>query len=547
MAKQDMSIEDLKTRINELTLENKKLIKHIQQYTTHQASVATNYSAKEDAEKSLTIIVLGASGDLAKKKTFPSLFSLYCRDMLPNDIIIACYARSSFTDSLFKNQISQKFKAGFDSKKEQFLSRCFYFSGQYDSSTSFESFNTEIKNWETKKTNSKGANRIFYFALPPKVFATVGKASQSCMSKTGWNRIIIEKPFGKDSETSAELSRQLGALFREEQLYRIDHYLGKEMIQNLMVLRFANGVFEPVWDRHSVNCVIISFKEPFGTQGRGGYFDGVGIIRDVMQNHLLQILSLIAMEPPVSMSAQNVRDEKVRLLRCIPPIVLENLVLGQYGPQSSSEDENTTPEPGYIENQDVPNDSVTPTCATAVLYVNNYRWKGVPFILKCGKGLDAKKTDVRIQFKEPPVDIFGDLSPNELVLRVQPNEAVYLKMSMKKPGLKGGIAHRDLDLSYHDRFASTKDGSEKKIDIPGAYERLIYDCVCGEQGNFVRTDELEAAWKIFTPVLHRIENEKIKPVTYKFGSRGPPQSDKLIEKVGFQRTVNYVWKDSSVE
>lgn len=553
MAKQDLTVDELKAKISELTTENDTLKNKIENLKervidtqqSHGDETAVSAEVVAASTKSLCIIVVGASGDLAKKKTFPALFSLYCHDLLPPDVIIAGYSRSQLDDAAFKERISEKFKTGksndeisknsdeFVKKKTEFLKRCFYFAGQYDSDKDFGKFHETILEWEAKKENTTGGNRIFYMAIPPTLFSVTGKSSLSAMSKNGWNRVIVEKPFGRDSESSAQLGRELGFLFREDQIYRIDHYLGKEMVQNLMVLRFANAVFEPLWNRQNIKCVIITFKEPFGTKGRGGYFDKFGIIRDVMQNHLLQILSLIAMEPPVTMSAEDVRDEKVKLLRCISALKLEDLVLGQYGPDPSGS------EPGYTDNDDVPDDTVTPTFATAVLHINNYRWKDCPFILKCGKALDTRKAEVRIQFKKPPADLFSDLSPNELVLRVQPDEAVYLKMSMKKPGLKGGVAHSELDLSYSDRFGV---GEEKEMNLPEAYERLIYDVVRGDHNLFVRSDELVAAWKIFTPVLHQIEEQKIKPVSYKFGSRGPAESDALIAKWGYERTVNYSWQ-----
>lgn len=551
MAKEDLSVDELKAKISELTTENDALKNKIENLKErvidtakpHGEETAVSAEVVAASTKSLCIIVVGASGDLAKKKTFPALFSLYCHGLLPPDVIIAGYSRSQLEDAAFKERISEKFKTGksndesdsddFAKKKTEFLKRCFYFAGQYDSDQDFGKFHEIILQWEAKKENTTGGNRIFYMAIPPTLFSVTGKSSLCAQSKNGWNRVIVEKPFGRDSETSAKLGRELGFLFKEDQIYRIDHYLGKEMVQNLMVLRFANAVFEPLWNRQSIKCVIITFKEPFGTKGRGGYFDKFGIIRDVMQNHLLQILSLIAMEPPVTMSAEDVRDEKVKLLRCISALKLEDLVIGQYGADPAGS------EPGYIENDDVPDDSVTPTFATAVLHINNYRWKGCPFILKCGKALDTRKAEVRIQFKKPPADLFSDLSPNELVLRVQPDEAVYLKMSMKRPGLKGGVAHSELDLSYSDRFGV---GEEKEMNLPEAYERLIYDVVRGDHNLFVRSDELVAAWKIFTPVLHQIEEQKIKPVQYKFGSRGPAESDALIAKWGYERTVNYSWQ-----
>jgi glucose-6-phosphate 1-dehydrogenase len=386
------------------------------------------------------------------------------------------------------------------------------------------------------------ANRLFYFALPPSVFVvTAESVKTAAMSPRGWNRVVVEKPFGRDSASFAELDAQISRFFSEEQVYRIDHYLGKEMVQNLMVLRFANAVFEPLWNRDHVSTVQISFKEPFGTEGRGGYFDEFGIIRDVMQNHLLQVMSLVAMETPVSLAAEDVRDEKVKVMRCISPLAVSDVVLGQYGPNAAGS------KPGYTDDSTVPLGSVTPTFATALLHVNNSRWRGVPFVLKCGKALNERKAEIRIQFKEPPNGLFsaqrrgvgqgagggagvGDdrPHPNELVISIQPNEAVYLKMQCKMPGLEFRAVETELALSYKSRYPSQP--------APEAYARLLLDVFRGDQSQFVRADELAAAWAIFTPLLHRIDAKEIVPTLYPYGSRGPPASDALIASAG------YVWE-----
>jgi glucose-6-phosphate 1-dehydrogenase len=420
------------------------------------------------------------------------------------------------------------FKKAPEDKVNAFLDQLYYFSGQYDSAESFAGLDKVIKEKE-QKSESKVGNRIFYMAIPPSVFLDASKAIQpAAMSRTGWNRVIVEKPFGHDLESSRELSREMSKLFTEDQLYRIDHYLGKEMVQNMMVLRFANSVFEPIWNHNHISNVIITFKEDIGTEGRGGYFDGNGIIRDVMQNHLIQILALVGMEAPLSLSADDVRDEKVKLLRAVSPLALDNLVIGQY---TGSADKST---PGYKEDEGVPKDSVTPTFAAAVLRINNSRWAGTPFILKCGKALNERKAEIRIQFKCPSASLFPNCSaPNELVLRVQPNEAVYLKMLTKTPGLTTTLAQSELDLSYKSRF--------EDLELPDAYERLILDVIKGDHNLFVRNDELEAAWKIFTPILHRLENEKIEPELYEFGSRGPEAADKLIASTGHRLTKGYTW------
>jgi glucose-6-phosphate 1-dehydrogenase len=472
-----------------------------------------------DNTRLLCVVVLGASGDLAKKKTFPALFALYNRDLLPKDFIVLGYSRSKMTDEEFRQKcVSVGIKNG-GAKLTEFEKRCFYVVGQYDSQESFKHLASVLEQHE-KASNKPGTNRLFYMALPPSVFISAATGIKTaCMSKNGWNRIVVEKPFGKDTESSAQLNKALGSLFAEDQIFRIDHYLGKELVQNLMILRFANMVFEPIWNKHYINVVMITFKEPFGTEGRGGYFDEFGIIRDVMQNHLIQILSIAAMEPPVTLLAEDIQNEKVKVLRAIPPLELSKLVIGQYTREGKN--------PGYLEDPGVPKNSLCPTFACAVLHINNDRWSGVPFILKCGKALNERKAEIRIQFKRPGNHLFPGAAPNELVMRLQPNEAIYLKISNKMPGLSNELVQSELDLTYNSRFQKEVAGG-----LPDAYERLILDVIRGDHNLFVRVDELQAAWRIFTPVLHQLEKEKIAPILYPFGSRGPPEADQLAYKYG---------------
>ncbi|XP_051865063.1 glucose-6-phosphate 1-dehydrogenase [Pristis pectinata] len=350
------------------------------------------------------------------------------------------------------------------------------------------------------------------------------------MGKGGWNRVIVEKPFGKDLETSNKLAEHLASLFREDQIYRIDHYLGKEMVQNLMIIRFANRIFGPVWNRDNIASVVLTFKEPFGTEGRGGYFDEFGIIRDVMQN-MMQMLCLVAMEKPASTSSDDVRDEKVKVLKSVPEIRMENVVVGQYvgNPEGQGEAQK-----GYLDDPTVPKGSTTPTYAAVVLYIQNERWDGVPFVMRCGKALNERKAEVRLQFKDVPGDIFHSQSKrNELVIRVQPNEAIYTKLMTKKPGMFFNPEETELDLTYGSRY--------KDVKLPDAYERLILDVFCGSQMHFVRSDELQEAWRIFTPLLHKLESSKVLPVPYVYGSRGPPEADELMKKVGFRYEGTYKW------
>ncbi|XP_061760575.1 glucose-6-phosphate 1-dehydrogenase isoform X1 [Nerophis ophidion] len=475
-------------------------------------------------------IIMGASGDLAKKKIYPTLWWLFRDGLLPENTFFVGFARSNLTVDAIRTSCMPYLKVT-DTEADRlsvFFSRNSYISGNYADGDSFSNLNKHIL---TLPEGSK-ANRLFYLALPPTVYHSVTKNLRNhCMSEKGWTRIIVEKPFGRDLQSSEELSAHLSSLFTEDQIYRIDHYLGKEMVQNLMVLRFGNRIFGPIWNRDSVACVVLTFKEPFGTQGRGGYFDDFGIIRDVMQNHLLQLLCLVAMEKPASTSSDDVRDEKVKVLKCINPVLMSDVVLGQYvGDQEGEGDAKL----GYLDDATVPEGSTQATFATAVLYVHNERWDGVPFILRCGKALNERKAEVRLQFTDVPGDIFGNqCHRNELVVRVQPNEAVYAKMMSKKPGVYFCPEETELDLTYKSRY--------KDVKLPDAYERLILDVFCGSQMHFVRSDELKEAWRIFTPLLHQIDKEKPKPIPYKYGSRGPAEADELVKRVGFRYAGTYKW------
>ncbi|SPP86722.1 glucose-6-phosphate 1-dehydrogenase isoform X2 [Drosophila guanche] len=481
-----------------------------------------------------TFVIFGASGDLAKKKIYPTLWWLYRDDLLPKPTKFCGYARSKLSIEKLKESCKQymKVQAHEQTKYEEFWALNEYVAGSYDGRTGFELLNQQLELMENKNK----ANRIFYLALPPSVFEEVTvNIKKICMSVCGWNRVIVEKPFGRDDVSSKALSDHLAGLFDEEQLYRIDHYLGKEMVQNLMTIRFGNKILSSTWNRENIASVLITFKEPFGTQGRGGYFDEFGIIRDVMQNHLLQILSLVAMEKPVSCHPDDIRDEKVKVLKSIEALQLDDMVLGQYvgNPQGKTEDERT----GYLDDATVNKDSSTPTYALGVLKINNERWQGVPFILRCGKALNERKAEVRIQYQDVPGDIFeGNTKRNELVIRVQPGEALYFKMMTKSPGITFDIEETELDLTYEHRY--------KDSYLPDAYERLILDVFCGSQMHFVRSDELREAWRIFTPILHRIEKDHIRPLSYQYGSRGPKLADRKCEENNFQYSGSYKWHGS---
>ncbi|KAE9449090.1 hypothetical protein C3L33_19012, partial [Rhododendron williamsianum] len=509
----------------------------------------------------LSVVVLGASGDLAKKKTFPALFNLYRQGfLLSNEVHIFGYARTKISDDELRNRIRGILIQGKGASDEQleelskFLQLIKYVSGSYDSAEGFQLLDKEISEHEVSKKTIEG----------------------SSPDLGGWTRIVVEKPFGKDLDSSEKLSEQIGELFEEPQIYRIDHYLGKELVQNLLVLRFANRFFMPLWNRDNIDNVQVSifsllfivnfyfqylsltiatlwglvecisvashnishievipyrvpyfrvnmivFREDFGTEGRGGYFDEYGIIRDIIQNHLLQVFCLVAMEKPSSLKPERIRDEKVKVLQSVLPIKDEEVVLGQYD--------------GYRDDPTVPDNSNTPTFATVVLRIHNERWEGVPFILKAGKALNSRKAEIRVQFKDVPGDIFKcqKQGRNEFVIRLQPKEAMYMKLTVKQPGLEMSTVQSELDLSYGQRYQG--------LTIPEAYERLILDTIRGDQQHFVRRDELKAAWEIFTPLLHGIDNGELKPTLYQPGSRGPEEADQLLERSGYVQTHGYIW------
>ncbi|KAL8708043.1 MAG: hypothetical protein Q9220_007039 [cf. Caloplaca sp. 1 TL-2023] len=319
-----------------------------------------------------------------------------------------------------------------------------------------------------------------------------------------YSTIQIEKPFGRNLESSLELHKQLAPHWKENEMFRIDHYLGKEMVKNLVTLRFGNPIFGAWWDCNHIDHVQISMTEAIGTEGRGGYFDDVGIIRDVMQNHLMQLMALTAMERPVSFSPEDLRHEKARVLRLVPPLDMENTMIGQYAKSTDGKN------PGYKDDDGVPQDSKCATFCTSVAYVKNARWEGVPFILKSGKALDESKTEIRIQLKDTTDGVLQNTSRNQLIFRIQPDEAIRLKMNAKAPGLGLQTVGTELDLTYHQTV--------EDMDIPEAYESLLLAALKGDYSDSVSAQELEASWKIFSPLLHQMEgDEDFKPLVYPYG------------------------------
>ena len=474
-----------------------------------------------DKGEGLSICVFGASGDLAKKKVLPAIFSLYYDRHLPENFRVFGYARSKMTNEEFKDKIRESLPCRIsaagncDEVMDAFLDRMHYVSGLYDDPKDFKALDAAMAAEEA--TMGTKAMRIFYLSIPPSIFVPVAQnAARECSSATGETRVIVEKPFGRDLTSSRELTASLAEVLAEENTYRIDHYLGKELIENITVLRFSNIIFQPLWSRAYIRNVQICFSENFGTEGRGGYFDNYGIIRDVMQNHLLQVMALFAMEEPASLNAEDIRDEKVKVIRCIRPIEMDNVVLGQY--KGRKDGDKTLP--AYLDDETVPPGSKCPTFAAMALFIDNARWDGVPFLMKAGKALHKRQAEIRIQFHHAPGKLYkkqlgseSEMNSNELVIRIQPDESINLRLNSKIPGLGMRLDQTDLDLQYKTKFSEDS--------LPDAYERLILDVVQGDKRLFIRNDELEEAWKLFTPLLETIEDDQMAPELYPYGSRGP--------------------------
>lgn len=461
----------------------------------------------------LTIVIVGASGDLARKKLVPALFALYCQGFLPERFCIIGYARHPMTDDEFRKRIETHLTCRYvpddhdgdrcAERMREFLGRCHYVAGQYDSVDGFLELFQRMRGMEC----GANSNRVYYMAIPPFLFLDVARAMGNaglvaCGRGGPWSRVVIEKPFGRDRASSDELVTNVGKVFTENQTYRIDHYLGKEIIQNLLVLRFANRVFEPLWNSDFIESVRIFWKEDIGVGDRGGYFDEYGIVRDVVQNHLAQILALIAMEPPATLRSGDVSAAKAEVLRAVIPARAEDWVAGQYE--------------GYLAEPGIPSGSTTVTFAAGPLRIDNDRWRDTPFFMYAGKGLDARMTEIRIRFRPTHCRAVGQmpgpLAPNELVIRVQPDEHIRLGIINKVPGLEMKLERIWLDLTYESAF---------KTLIPDAYEYLLLDVIEGDSSLFISQGELAAAWDVFTPMLHEWEHRNAPPQTYVFGSQGP--------------------------
>ncbi|QSL64305.1 hypothetical protein MERGE_001604 [Pneumocystis wakefieldiae] len=477
-----------------------------------------NLDIEAESKENITFIVLGASGDLANKKILPALFNLYQNNLISRKIHIIGYARTKMNNQEFHSRFSSYIKI--TSKDEltfkEFKNVCTYISGKY-SNNGFKKLLSHCKEIEDK---SQKHSRFFYMALPPNIFNCASYYIKKLLyPESGIARLVVEKPFGKDFESNKKLQKALACMWNENEIFRIDHYLGKEMVKNLLVMRFSNVFLNASWNQQYISNIRIIFKEPFGVEGRGGYFNEFGIIRDVIQNHLLQILVILAMERPNSFFFDDIRDRKVEILQDIPVIEPKDVIIGQY---TSSEDRSKL---GYTDDETIPKDSRCPTFAALTMFIENERWKCVPFILIAGKALDEQKVEIRIQYKDVLGETFENVLRNELVISIQPEEGIYMDINSKYPGLDMYTVSTKLNFIYKREFPN--------IRIPEAYESLLLDAIKGDQSNFVRDDELDHSWRIFTPLLHYLdEHEDIKPILYPYGSQGPSELLDFIKRYG---------------
>jgi glucose-6-phosphate 1-dehydrogenase len=487
----------------------------------------------EHTAEPCVVTIFGATGDLTKRKLVPALYSLMQQRLLPAEFAVLGFSRPKMSDEEFRAHMREAFmeygdKELFDEAVwESFASGLFYMSGDFSDDEAFNTLRSKLE--QVDRERGTGGNRIFYLSTAPSFFGLIaeqlGKAGLN--QGKGWTRVIVEKPFGHDLESARQLNHELAAVFHEDQVYRIDHYLGKETVQNLLVFRFANSIFEPLWNRQYIDHVQITNAEAIGVEGRGAYYEEAGVVRDMIQNHVFQVTSLIAMEPPANLSASGVRDEKFKAMQAVRPIppdsVNEFAVRGQYGAGYVLGEK----VPGYREEPGVNPESSTETFAALKLYFDNWRWAGVPFYIRSGKRLPKRVTEIAIQFKEVPHRLFTEtdepLEPNVLVIRIQPNEGITLRFGAKLPGQAMRIRWVNMDFRY---------GSSFGVHTPEAYERLLLDCILGDSTLYARRDMVERGWEIVTPILEAWKKLPPDFPNYEAGTWGPKAALELIERDG---------------
>jgi glucose-6-phosphate 1-dehydrogenase len=491
----------------------------------------------ETAAPSNAMVVFGASGDLARRKLFASIFQIFAQDLLDEKFYLLGCGRKKLTDEDFRTTVQQAIRESDSSASAKemnaFTEKLHYVDGDYDDAAFYESIKTRLASLD-KKHKIDGCH-IFYLAVPPFLYTQIvehlGSSTLSCAGQSNsgqQTRLIVEKPFGRDLQSAVELNDKISRCFDEPQIYRIDHYLGKETVQNILMFRFANAIFEPVWNRNYIDHVQITMAESIGVGHRGGYYDKAGALRDIFQNHMLQILALVAMEPPALFEAGPIRDEKVKLLRSIRPFnadeIDSSIVRGQYG-QGMIDGKHVV---GYRDESDVDPQSKTETFVAAKLFIDNWRWKDIPFYLRAGKRLAHKDTEIAITFKQVPHSMFtsvglDNMPANVLVLQIQPDEGLSLQFQAKRPGSKICMSTLNMNFNYKSVFL---------VNMPEAYQRLLLDCMVGDQTLFNRYDSVEIAWQLLMPVLQRWESNDSPLYEYPAGSESLPQADNLIESDG---------------
>jgi len=506
--------------------------------STPHEYVATGLSqAKRPHACVLTIF--GASGDLTKRKLIPALYNLALEKRLPQRFAVVGYARSEMTDEEFRDKMRAAVKefsrTGLQDEQvwQEFAKTLYYVRGDYDNESGYERLKQFIENFD--RGSRVLPARVFYLAIPPDQYGgVIERIAAAGLAPKDYGaephaRVVIEKPFGTDLQTARELNQRVHEALGENQIYRIDHYLGKETVQNIMVFRFANAVFEPIWDRRYIDHVQITAAESVGVETRGGYYESAGVVRDMFQNHLLQLLCLTAMEPPVGFNADAVRDEKGKLMRAVRPIAPEEVstvaVRGQYGAGTVD----GSPVVAYRDEPGVAKDSTTVTYAAIKLAIDNWRWEGVPFYLRSGKRMAKRVTEIAIQFKRPPMLLFKssaveDVSPNVLVLRIQPDEGISLRFDVKPPGPDLTVSPLSLKFNYSEAFGNSS---------PEAYETLLEDCIEGDSTLFTRHDWVELAWALMDPIIQVWSLSKPRNFpNYPAGSWGPKEADDFMQRDG---------------
>jgi glucose-6-phosphate 1-dehydrogenase len=499
-------------------------------------------SAAAPGERALepcAMVIFGASGDLTHRMLLPALYNLALDRRLPPRFAVVGFARTDWSDELFREEarksVQQYSRRPLDHAVwDSFASKLYHVSGDYADAKAYERLNAKLET--VQRTHGADPNCFFYLALPPSTFDDVisrlkdGPYSRSREAGRGWARVIVEKPFGTDAQSASALNNLIHTVFREHDVYRIDHYLGKETVQNILVFRFANGIMEPVWNRRYVDHVQITVAESLGVGARGGYYDQTGALRDIVQNHMMQLLSLVAMEPPIAYDGRSVRNEKVQVLQAVRPIDPQDVpnvtARGLYGPGWVAGEET----PGYREEPGIAKDSTTETFVALRLYVDSWRWADVPFYLRTGKRLPKRTTEIAVTFKRVPHLLFREavdvpyLEPNVLSIRIQPNEGITLKFLTKTPGPPLRIRPANMDFLY---------GASFLVQAPSAYETLLQDAFRGDATLFTRADEVEAAWGIVEPVMQGWA--RMPPPgfpNYEAGTWGPEAADELIQKDG---------------